>query len=36
MASGSVDRSIKIWDIRKGAAPMDTLHGHNFGVRRLW
>ena len=33
--TGSVDRSIAIWDLRNSYQPMATLNGHDLAVRRV-
>jgi len=33
--TGSVDRTIRVWDIRNPAGPTATLFGHQLAVRRL-
>jgi len=35
IATGCVDRSIRVWDVRKGATPLNVLNGHDLAVRRL-
>ena len=35
LATGSPDRSIQLWDVRKSAAPVQTMFGHQFAVRRV-
>lgn len=35
IATGSCDRSIKIWDLRNVSKPMIVLEGHRFAVRRV-
>ena len=35
VASGSVDQTIKIWDLRNIGMPMTTLRGHTYAIRRL-
>ena len=35
LVSGSVDKSIKIWDIRQPTREIRTLYGHRYAVRRL-
>ncbi|EOR00561.1 hypothetical protein E3P92_03181 [Wallemia ichthyophaga] len=34
LATGSVDKSIKVWDIRQ-AKCLNNLHGHDFAIRRV-
>jgi peroxin-7 len=34
-ASGSVDKTIKIMDIRQPQRPIRSMHGHNYAVKRL-
>ncbi|TFJ87352.1 hypothetical protein NSK_001684 [Nannochloropsis salina CCMP1776] len=33
--TGGVDRSIKMWDLRRPSLPLGFLHGHGYAVRRL-
>jgi len=33
--SGSVDKSIKMWDLRRPDQPITELHGHRYAVRRI-
>lgn len=33
--SGSVDKSVRVWDIRNVRAPTKQLNGHEFAVRRI-
>eukprot|EP00878_Enallax_costatus_P031171 GHUV01034063.1.p1 GENE.GHUV01034063.1~~GHUV01034063.1.p1 ORF type:complete len:110 (+),score=20.69 GHUV01034063.1:434-763(+) len=35
MATGSIDKTIKIWDVRQPQQPLTTLHGHSYAVRRV-
>ena len=35
LATGSIDKSIRLWDMRNLSTPITTLHGHNYAVRRL-
>lgn len=35
LATGSVDTLIKVWDVRNPMSPLETLHGHQYAVRRL-
>ncbi len=35
LASGSVDRTIRLWDVRQAQQPITTLEGHTYGVRRV-
>jgi len=35
IATGSVDKSIRIWDLRKPNKEVVELHGHSYAVRRL-
>ena len=35
LATGSPDRSIQLWDVQKSAAPVQTMFGHQFAVRRV-
>lgn len=35
LASGSVDRVIRIWDVRQPLQPITALEGHTYGVRRV-
>ena len=35
LATGSVDKSIRVWDIRSPTRPVATLQGHTYAVRRV-
>ena len=35
LATGAVDSTIKLWDIRRPGAPLTTLMGHGYAVRRV-
>jgi len=35
IATGSVDKTARVWDLRQPAAPLLTLAGHGFAVRRV-
>ena len=35
LATGSVDKSVAIWDVRRPAAPVAVLRGHSYAVRRV-
>lgn len=35
LATGSVDKSVKVWDVRAPARPVAVLAGHGYAVRRV-
>ena len=35
LATGSVDKTIKIWDLRKSDRPLRTLFGHSYAITSL-
>jgi peroxin-7 len=35
LSTGSVDKSIRTWDLRNPRAPVTVLEGHEFAVRRI-
>lgn len=35
IATGSVDKSIKVWDVRSYRVPMAVLNGHGYAVRKV-
>lgn len=35
MATGSVDKTIKVWDVRQPRQEVTTLFGHTYAVRRV-
>ena len=35
LISGSVDKSLKVWDLRNPSIPISSIQGHDFAIRRV-
>jgi peroxin-7 len=35
LISGSVDKSLKVWDLRNPSIPISNIQGHDFAIRRV-